>query len=161
MLYHERGYTQSVCRLLGSKACTSLFSRGLTVRIVSGDHCVHFAPERLSSRREPSPAFLEVLAEAAAEFLGFAVGSGGGNRDRRVPIFFLTCQIHCTLSGIGSPFCGFFPSGSGLGTSPIFLRGGGRGERWLFAPSILIQGDSETERCLSCSSAAGPRFAML
>ncbi len=73
---------------------------------------------------------------AAAALVGFAAGSGRGNGDGRVPIFFLTCQIHCPLSGIGSPFCAFFPPGSGLGASPIFLRGGWCGECWVFAHSI-------------------------
>ncbi len=44
----------------------------------------------------------------------FAIESGGGNGDGRVPIFFLTCQIHCPLSGIGSLFYGLFPPGSAL-----------------------------------------------
>jgi len=35
--------------------------RGPAVRIVSGYHCVHFAPGGFSSRREPSPAFLALL----------------------------------------------------------------------------------------------------
>ncbi len=36
--------------------------RGPAVRIVSGYHCVSFAPGGFSSRRVPSPAFLAVLA---------------------------------------------------------------------------------------------------
>ncbi len=56
--------------------------------------------------------------------MGFTAGSGGGNGDGQVPIFFLTCQIHRPLSGIGRPFCGFFPPGSGLGASPFFLQRG-------------------------------------
>ncbi len=73
---------------------------------------------------------------AADAFVGLAVGFGRGNGDGRVPIFILTCQIHCPFSGFGSPFCGFFPSEGRLSASPIFLRGGRCGERWLFAHSI-------------------------
>ncbi len=49
--------------------------------------------------------------------MGLAVGFGRGNGDGRVPISILTCQIHCPFSGIGSPFCGFFPSEGGLSAS--------------------------------------------
>ncbi len=118
----------------GEWSMQSRLSRGPAVRIVSGYHCIHFAPGGFSSRREPSPTFLAVLAVLAA-FVGFAVGSVGGNGDGRVPISFLTCQIHCLLSRIGNPFCGFFPSETGLVASSIFRRGGRCGERWLFAHS--------------------------
>ncbi len=62
----------------------------------------------------------------AAALVGFAAGLGRGNGDRRVAIFFLTCQICCLLSEIGSRF---FSPRSGL-------RGGWCGERWGFAPSV-------------------------
>ncbi len=44
------------------RSMQSRLSRGPTARIVSGFHCVCFAPGNLSLRRELSPAFLAVLA---------------------------------------------------------------------------------------------------
>ncbi len=44
--------------------------------------------------------------------MGFAVGSGIGNGDGGVPIFFLTCQIHCPLSGISSHSAVTSPQGA-------------------------------------------------
>ncbi len=55
---HERGYTQSMRGLLGGEACRV----GSWGGIVSGFHCVRFAPGELSSRREFSLALLTVLA---------------------------------------------------------------------------------------------------
>ncbi len=52
----------------------------------------------LSLRRDPSPAFLAVLARVRwggemAVLVGIADGSGGGYEDGRAPIFFLSHQI--------------------------------------------------------------------
>ncbi len=69
-------------------------------------------------------AFTSAPHGAGSCIVGFAARSGGGNGDRRVPIFFLTRQISRPPSGIGSPFCGLFPLGRGLNASPLFLRGG-------------------------------------
>ncbi len=115
--------------------------RGPAFRIVSGYHRVHFAPGGFSSRREPSPAFLALLAPPPLRRSGGCirgVRSWIWQREwrRAAPIFVLSCQIHCPFSGIGSPFCVFFPSESGLSASPIFLRGGRCGDHWLFAHSI-------------------------
>ncbi len=44
------------------RSTQSRLSRGPTARIASGFPCIRFAPGRLSLRREPSPAFLTVLA---------------------------------------------------------------------------------------------------
>ncbi len=75
---------------------------------------------------EPSPAFLavSVLCGTVAALVGIADGSGGGNEDGRSPIFCLSHQIQCPLSGFGSPPCGFFPPERGLYAPPVFLRGG-------------------------------------
>ncbi len=54
----------------------SRLSRGPTAHIVSGFHCVRFAPGKVSFRSEFSPAFLVVPAPVAV-----LVGSDGGNED--------------------------------------------------------------------------------
>ncbi len=54
-------------------------------------------------------------------------GLTGGNEDGRAPIFFLSHQIQCPLSGIGSPPRSFFLPEKGLDALPVFLRGGGHG----------------------------------
>ncbi len=53
------------------------------------------------------------MSRLSLHSLGSQFESGGGNGHRRVPIFFLTWQIHCPLAGIGSLFCGLFPRGAG------------------------------------------------
>ncbi len=114
--YYGWGYTQFVCCLLESRA-RRVSSRGscllcecLSLRML--------ALGGLSSKREPSPAFLVVPARicrggAAAALVGIADGSGGGNGDWRAPIFFLYHQIQRLLSGIGSSPHGFFPRREG------------------------------------------------
>ncbi len=89
-LHYERGYTQFVPGLLESEA-RRVGSRGGRLPALSGFHCVRFAPR--SSL--------------------WGDGSGGGNEDGRVPIFFLSHQIQRPLSGIGSLPRGFFPSERG------------------------------------------------
>ncbi len=56
----------------------SRLSRGATVHIVSGFHCVRFAPGKLSLRREISPAFLAVPAPLPLRRSGS--GCAHGNR---------------------------------------------------------------------------------
>ncbi len=94
-------------------------------------HCERLPVRTLRSRRTlfEEGVFASAPHGAAAAFVGLAIGFGRGNGDGRVPISILTCQIHCPFSGIGSPFCGFFPSEGGLSVSPISLRGGRCGER--------------------------------
>ncbi len=85
----EQGYTHQWSDWEWSKQ--SRLSRGPTARIVSGFHCVHFAPGKLSLRRELSPVFLAEPAPfspegeqfrycwgtAAIEIAGITHGSGG------------------------------------------------------------------------------------
>ncbi len=105
MLYPEREYIQSVRGPSLSEA-----------RRVS-------SREGLSSRREPSPVFLVVLAPLPPRLhswgsqLDLAEGMQTGES-----LSSSSPAISTARSGIGSPFCGLFPSGSGLGASPIFLR---------------------------------------
>ncbi len=105
MLYPEREYIQSVRGPSLSEA-----------RRVS-------SREGLSSRREPSTVFLVVLAPLPPRLhswgsqLDLAEGMQTGES-----LSSSSPAISTASSGIGSPFCGLFPSGSGLGASPIFLR---------------------------------------
>ncbi len=105
MLYPEREYIQSV--------------RGPSL---SGARRVS-SREGLSSRREPSPVFLVVLAPLPPRLhswgsqLDLAEGMQTGES-----LSSSSPAISTAHSGIGSPFCGLFPSGSRLGASPIFLR---------------------------------------
>ncbi len=68
-----------------------------------------------------------------AVLVGITDGSDRGNEDGRAPIFFLSLQIQCQLSEIGSPPPRFFPSEKGLDAPPVFYRGWGQGgRRWAF-----------------------------
>ncbi len=143
-----RWYTQLVCALLGSKACGG-GSRGgwLPALREPPSACASLPKGPLlrggffhwrSSRRWPRFRW----GGAKAALVGFAAGSGGGIGDERVSISILTCQIPWPLSEIGSPPCGYFPSGSGqrckvLNVSRVNLLGGRHGKCWaLCTPSF-------------------------
>ncbi len=99
--YITSGDTQSVRGLLGSEARKVCFRGGWLSALWAVTTAYTLLPEgslRVGSLHYGSsrcwPRFHR--GGSAAAFVGFAVGSCRGNGDGRVPIFFLTCQIHCS-----------------------------------------------------------------
>ncbi len=136
------GYTHSVRRLLGSKTCGVGSRGGWLPALWAAAAAKASLPEDSLRGGGLHQHFSRCWPRfcrgwVAAALVGFTDGSGWGNGDGRVPIFFLTHQIQRPLSGIGNPLCGFFPPGRGLDAPPVFLqRGWCEGRRWGFAPSI-------------------------
>ncbi len=115
----------------------------LSIRLSS--HCVCFAPGSLCLMRgEPSERSPRCRSHyrrggATSVLVGFAVRSDGGIGDECVSISVLTHQIVKLLPEIGSPCCGYLPSGRWLGTSHIFLWGDWcRKRRWCSLSFIPI-----------------------
>ncbi len=110
----------------------SRLSRGPTACIVSGFHCVCFAPgenslwggsfHQRSSRCRPRFH----RGGALAVLVGITDGSDGGNEDGRAPIFFLSNQIQC--SEIGSPPPGSSPWRKSSTLHLSFSEEGDRGD---------------------------------
>ncbi len=113
-------------------------SREPTVHIVSGCHYVRFAPGKLSSRKEPSPAFLTVLAPLQPRWSGSTLGVCNWiwRREWRRASPYLLPHLPDPLPALWDrkPVLRSLPPR--LGASPIFIRGGWCGERWVFGPSI-------------------------
>ncbi len=125
-----RWYTQPVCGLFGSEACrvSSRFGSPPTAYASLPEVSVWWEGSLQSAPHGAGPTTAEV-----------AVRSDGGIGDECVSISVLTHQIVKLLPEIGSPCCGYLPSGRWLGTSHIFLWGDWcRKRRWCSLSFIPI-----------------------
>ncbi len=121
------GDTHSLCVVcLGAKHAESALKGA---GIASVCRCVHFAPGRLSSRREPSPAFLAVPALLPPRWSNGCIR--GDHRwiwwrEWRWASPFLLPHPPDPAPALWDrkPALQFLPPGRGLNAPPVFLRGG-------------------------------------